>query len=320
MRSTPFTSAAWFAVALTACSPDQHPDEQAFQGIVDLESRSLAFEVPGRVLSVEVTRGQNVEQGDKIAVLDDTLAVFDHEAKSAQARAAQAELDLLYAGTRREDIKAVQAQLKAARAQVALQYSELNQVRSLLPAGHATQEELDRRDTTYRTSVAQRDELTQRIKGLVDGPRAEEIRAAVARAEAAAAIERAAAENIRKHVLKADAAAEVVEEPIKFGEFVNPGTPVVVVADTGHPYVDIFVPQGRISEVTIGAAAAVRVDSLDLALSGHVEYIGRTTEFTPRFLFSPTERPALVLRVRVEIEDPDGLMRAGVPAFVTLGG
>jgi hypothetical protein len=46
-----------------------------------------------------------------------------------------------------------------------------------------------------------------------------------------------------------------------------------------------------------------------------VEVVGRTLEFTPRYLFSEKERPNLVVRVRIALEDPAEKLHAGVPAF-----
>ena len=42
------------------------------------------------------------------------------------------------------------------------------------------------------------------------------------------------------------------------------------------------------------------------------------TEFTPKFLFSPRERPNLVVRVRVRVDDPERRLHAGVPAFARI--
>jgi len=70
--------------------------------------------------------------------------------------------------------------------------------------------------------------------------------------------------------------------------------------------------------VARGAPARVRTDARPEPLSGRVEAIGRRVEFTPRYLFSERERPNLVVRVRVRVEDPEGRLHAGVPAFVEL--
>lgn len=108
---------------------------------------------------------------------------------------------------------------------------------------------------------------------------------------------------------------EVTAEP---GEVVGPGVPVVIVGDTRHPYAEVFVPQAELDGVRVGAAAEVAVDALPDRLAGRVEHVARRTEFTPRYLFSERERPNLVVRVRVRIEDPEERLSAGVPAFVTI--
>ena len=51
---------------------------------------------------------------------------------------------------------------------------------------------------------------------------------------------------------------------------------------------------------------------------GKVEYVAQRTEFTPRFLFSEQERPNLVVRVRVRVDDDQERLHAGVPAFATI--
>jgi hypothetical protein len=59
----------------------------------------------------------------------------------------------------------------------------------------------------------------------------------------------------------------------------------------------------------------VRVDASSAPLPGSVEYVAPDTEFTPKFLFSDRERPHLVIRVRVRVQDPERKLHAGVPAF-----
>jgi HlyD family secretion protein len=105
---------------------------------------------------------------------------------------------------------------------------------------------------------------------------------------------------------------------VEAGEIVSPGVPVLTVADTRRPYADLFVPQGDIAGIAPGRAAEVHVDALAEPLPARVEYVEQRTEFTPRFLFSEGERPNLVIRVRVRIDDPNRKLSAGLPAFVYL--
>jgi len=70
--------------------------------------------------------------------------------------------------------------------------------------------------------------------------------------------------------------------------------------------------------IAVGAHTELRVDGVGSELKGTIEHVYPRAEFTPRFLFSESERPNLVLRVRVRAEDPKHELHAGVPAFVTL--
>jgi HlyD family secretion protein len=68
--------------------------------------------------------------------------------------------------------------------------------------------------------------------------------------------------------------------------------------------------------IKVGDAARLRVEGLAEDVAGVVELVYPEAEFTPRFVFSPRERPNLVIRVRVRLEDPQGRLHAGLPAYV----
>ncbi|MBZ5708739.1 HlyD family secretion protein [Nannocystis pusilla] len=308
-------SGLW-AFACAAARKDPHAGQ--FQGVVELDERVLAFEVPGRVLGVSVVEGRWVEAGDEIARLDDTLERLYREARAAEARAAGAELDLLRVGPRRQEIHSLRDVLAAARAEEALAHSELSRQRRLAASGTIPPVQLERAVAAGDQATARRQEAESRLALLRSGARKQEIEAAQARAAAAATEVRAADERIARHVLRADRPGLVLDVHLEPYEFAGVGTPVVTVGDVRRPYVDIFVPQSRIDEARLGGPATVEVEAAVAPLPGHVEYIGNRMEFTPRFLFSERELPNLVIPVRVRVDDPDATLRAGAPAFVTL--
>ncbi|RMG95512.1 MAG: HlyD family efflux transporter periplasmic adaptor subunit, partial [Deltaproteobacteria bacterium] len=261
--------------------------------------------------------GDAVEPGMALARLDDALERLERDARAAEARAVRAELALLQAGSRPEDIRAVRAQRSEVRARLRLAEQDLARIERLFDKGAATQADLDGAKAQVATLRAQLRHVDEQLARLHSGARPQEIEAAEARAEAAETAVRAADERIARHVLRADAAGLVLDRFVEPGEFAAMGTPVVTVADVTRPYVDVFVPEGRMDEVALGAAAEVHVDAYDAPFDGAVEHVGRRTEYTPHYLFSPRERPFLVLRVRVRIDDPEGRLHAGLPAFVT---
>jgi HlyD family secretion protein len=92
--------------------------------------------------------------------------------------------------------------------------------------------------------------------------------------------------------------------------------PVVTIAEVDRPYAEVFVPQGKLAGLQAGTRARATVDGLPGDLDGEVELVHRRTEFTPRYLFSESERSNLVVRVKVRLADPGRQLHAGIPVFV----
>ena len=267
-----------------------------------------------------VVEGDRVTQGQLLAAMDDRLERTARDARAHEATAARAQAELLRAGNRAEDIRAMAAQLEAARAAEDLARTNLDREERLLSSGATTRAAVDQLAGRQRAATAERRAVEQKLRSLREGARSQEVAGADARAGAAAASESLATQRVDLYHLQAPAAGLVLDVLVEPGEVVAAGAPVVVIADPAHPFADVFVPQAEITGVRVGQPARVEVDGDARRFAGRVEHIARRAEFTPRFLFSESERPNLVLRVRVRIDDPEQRLHAGVPAFVALEG
>jgi HlyD family secretion protein len=305
------------ASQLAACDRDSGPT--GYQGVVELDERVLGFEVAGRVIAVNVRRGDVIAPASVVATLDDAQAQTAIAIREAEARAAQERAKLVAAGGRREDIRALEAQLRAAEANEALAAKQHADNMVLVAAGAIPRSVTDDSAARAKTATAEREALAQRLRELRAGGRVEEV--ASARAQAAAAVSAAALETDRAHryQLRALHAGEVLDVHVEPGEVVAPGTPVITVGDPAHPYVDVFVPQTEIGRVRVGTPVTIRVDATARTFAGIVEHVARRTEFTPRYIFSEDERANLVIRVRIRVDDPEHALHPGVPAFATIG-
>jgi HlyD family secretion protein len=291
------------------------PVPPGYQGLVEYDEHVVSFEVAGRVERVEVKRGDVVADGQILAKLDDTIARLTTGGREQESNSLQADLALLLAGSRREDVASLSDQLQGATSTETLARVNAARTRALFAGGALPKAELDKAEADLTRTSSDRQSLEQRLAAMRHGARAEEItraRARVAQAEAELALER---ELLARHVLRAEGAGEVTDLSIKVGELAATGTPAVTLADTKHPYVDVFVPEGELAGIHAGGHAEVRVDASGPPFAGSVESVSPETEFTPKFLFSDRERPHLVVRVRVRVEDPDRRLHAGVPAF-----
>lgn len=289
-----------------------------YQGVIEYEERTLSFELSGRVTKVAVRRGDVVADGAVLAEIDDTLEKLTRASRVDDAEGAKADLALLRAGAKREDVAALGAQVKAGEATLALVKKSAERAHSLAATGSVSQAEVDRADAEVDRMNAEVRALEQRLASLQRGARAEELDRAKARVESTTGVVALADERIARHTLRAKGPGDVLDVHIEAGELAMGGAPVVTIADTARPYVDVFVPQAEIGIVHVGAKAAVKIDARGETIAGVVESVGRRTEFTPRYVFSERERPNLVVRVRVRLDDPGKKAFAGVPAFVTV--
>jgi HlyD family secretion protein len=287
-----------------------------YQGIVELDERVLGFELPGRVSAVDALRGAPVHAGDRLATLDPELATTARAARQSDADAARAALALVKAGSRGEEVRSMQAQVRAAKASEDLLQKSLAREQALRARNASTDAAVEDLQGRLDRAVGERQSVEQRLAELVRGARTEERTVAEARLAAATAAVELEEQRIQRHVLLAPADGVILDVHSKSGEVVAAGTPVATLGDTKHPFADVFVPQAKLAGLKVGVRAEVRVDGEAAPFLGVVETVAQRTEFTPRFLFSARERPNLVVRLRVRIEDPAERLHAGVPAFV----
>ena len=306
------------ALALGCSAQRAEPSEELYQGTAELDERTLAFEVGGRITALGVDEGARVKAGALLATLDLGVDEQARQARELEARAALAEATVVDKGVRPEEIAVTKAKLRAARASEELAGKQLARERELNARGVTPEARLDELDTEYARRVAERESLESELRQQQRGARPEERAAARAKAEAAQANVTLDDLRIEKRELRAPRDGVVLDRHVRTGEVVLAGAPVFTLADPGRLYAYVFVPQGKISGIDVGDRANVRADGVARALAAHVENVARRTEFTPRYLFSENERENLVIRVKVRIDDPDELLHAGVPVRVSI--
>jgi HlyD family secretion protein len=287
-----------------------------FQGAVEFEEVTLAFEFPGRLRELWVRRGDHVQAGDRVAAIDDSLEQAATRARRSDAEAARARAAVTQAGSRPEELRALAARVRAMDASIRQLSDNLQRETLLLEQGATPRATVQELRSQLDRSTAERDALAQTLALSSKGPRREEVLAQLSVAEASAALLDAQEGRARGFEITAPISGDVLDHHHEPGEVVGAGSPIVTLADTSRPFAEVFVPQADLARVARGAPALVRVDARTEPLPAHVESIARRLEFTPRYLFSERERPNLVVRVRVRIDDPGHQLQAGEPARV----
>jgi HlyD family secretion protein len=320
---------ALFAIVATAAACTEPPpsDTLRVSGHVEATETRLAPDAGGRILTLNVEEGARIEPGHIVVTLDRRdveLAIVRARAERAQA---DANLRLLQAGARAEDIRqaesqaaAARAELSAARAELDSAEQDLRRFETLLETNSGSRKQRDdaatRRDVTADRVTAAESRVRaaeEAIARLRAGARREEIDAARARVAAVDAQIATLDKSLADTTFASPVGGIVTEKLAEPGEIIAPRAPVAVVVDLDHAWADVFVPEPAVPRLRLEQSAQVFTDAGGAPLPGTVTYISPKAEFTPRNVQTADERSKLVYRVRISVDNRAGILKLGMP-------
>jgi HlyD family secretion protein len=320
------------AVLAASCSKPAPSDRVRASGHVEATDVQIAPDVGGRILELKVDEGDHVKTGDLIARLDTRdveLALARANADRAQAAA---QLALLKAGARQEDIRQAEAQvagaeadLAASRAELSSAESDLKRFETLLKSNSGSEKQRD--DAATRRDVARERvrAAEERLRGarevlarLRAGARRQEIDAAEARVQMADAQIATLQKSKQDATVLSPATGIVTEKLVEAGEILGPRTPIVVVTDLDHAWAEVFVDEPVVPRIRLGQDATVFTDAGGAGLPGKVTFISSKAEFTPRNVQTAEERSKLVYRIKVSVDNRAGVLKPGMPVEVDM--
>ena len=329
-RRLQWTIAATCA-ALIACRESDPSGSVRVSGHVEATEVQVAAEVGGRLIELRVAEGDRVAAGAIVANLDTRDVELQIDRARAERKAADAQVRLLLAGARPEEIRQAEAQVDSASAEVAGVEAELRaaevdleRFEALLGANAGSQKQRD--DARARVEVARARERGARdrvraaretVARLQSGARPEEVQAAQARVASVDA-QLAVLEKMRTDAVVVAPIGGIVTQTLSdAGEMVAPRMPILVITDMDSAWANLFVPEPFMSIVSLGQALDVVTDAGD-RVPGTVTFISPQAEFTPRNVQTADERSKLVYRIKVAVDNSAGVLKQGMPVDAEL--
>ena len=315
------------ALLAAGCAPKTPADRVRASGNVEATEVQVSPKVGGQMLDLKVDEGDRVKQGQVIAVLDTTDARLALQRAKADRDQSAANLALLEAGSRVEDIRQAEAQVATAEADVAgarddlsSAETDLKRFETLLQASSGTEKQRDDAATRKKMAQARLQAAEERVRaareGLVHlqkGPRPQEISAARARVAAAEAQIATFEQTITDATVIAPLSGVVSQKFADAGEILAPRTPVVSIVDLDHAWANIYVDEPVMPRLRLGQPATVFNDAGGPGLKGTVTFISPKAEFTPRNVQTAEERSKLVYRIKVSVDNSQGILKQGMP-------
>lgn len=298
--------------------PISSNSSQTLYGNVDIRSVNTSFRVSGRLAVLNVDEGDSVKKGDLLAELDKTPYQIMQQKAQANLAAQQAQLNLLLAGYRAEEI--AQAKSQVEQYQAAYQYAANTYQRQLQLAKteFISKDQLDSikagRDQAKANLQIAQDKLTQYL----NGARVEDIDAAKAGVDMATAELAQADLNLSDTRLFAPEDGVILTRIVEPGTMLAQGSYVYSISLTHPVWIRAYIDEVNLAQAQPGREVWVYTDARpDKPYLGKIGFVSPTAEFTPKSVETQVLRTSLVYRLRIIVNDSDEMLRQGMPVTIT---
>lgn len=285
-------SATFGVLIVAGCNGDGK--NSGGSGFIEADEVLVSAETAGRILMRDFDEGSIIKNGDTLAVIDPSRLQLQIAAAVALRHSAVASL--------------VSGRIAVTKSKETEKYalSERDRIARLLKTGSATQKQMDQLE--YEASQA------------TVGRQAAEANVAVLQTQ----IDKIDADlgqlnrQIKDCYPLSPVSGVVTEKYVEVGEVVAPGKGIAKIANLDTVWVKVYLPVGEYSAVKVGAFAKISTESGSSSYTGSIIWTSQEAEFTPKNVQTEKSRANLVYAVKVRIPNTDGLLKVGMPVFVTL--
>lgn len=274
----------------------------------------VASKVVGRVSWIGVEKGARVRKGQVIVRLEDDEYRAQLQQANGRLQQLEAQLQELEAGSRPQEIAMAQANLEQAQADLERERLNLERIRQLVAQGVFARQQLDDATAAHRSNEARVQSLGRSHELVQIGPRVERIAAVRGQLMEAQGSVAFFETQLANTVIRAPVDGTVLERNVEIGEFVTTSFVgergakgyVVSMADLDDLQVELDISQNDFGRIEPRQKAIVTTDAYP-----DRKYSGVVQEISPE-----ANRQKATVQVKVQIEDPDALLRPDMNASV----
>jgi HlyD family secretion protein len=288
-------------------------------GTIETTEVNIVAKSPAQIISLRVDEGSKVRQGDTLALIDTTNYALNYHQAMAAASQAEAQLLLLEHGSRHEDVEQAAEQVKQSQANLDNAKQDEQRLKDLLKANAATAKQHDDAVTKLQSSQAAFNGAEDAYQKLKSGSRAEDIAAAKARLDQMKVLANQALQSMHDCTVIAPVSGTVTHKVLNQGEMATGNATIVTISVIDPVKLTIYVSDKDLGKVKLGQKAEMKIDTYkDKTFTGNVIYISPDAEFTPKNVQTTEDREKLVFAVKIQVANPDGNLKPGMPADAVL--
>ncbi len=299
------------ALLATACQKTA-PKADAY-GNFEADDRIVGAEASGKILRLQVEEGQILKTGEVVGAIDSVQLALRREQLLASIRAVTAKSPEIGA-----QLAVFEKQVNAVKQQLATLEREKRRVENLLKNDAAVPKQLD--DLNAQVDAANRQmEVVLEQKSASNAGLSTQKRGLLAEVLPLQKQIAQLDDQIAKCRIVNPTDGTVLVTYAEGGEMSVPGKPLYKIADLGAMILRAYVAGDQLGSIKIGQALKVLVDgpnNTQQEFQGKVKWISPKAEFTPKIIQTKEERVNLVYAVKIEVANPDGVLKIGMPGEV----
>lgn len=282
------------AVLAASCSTKQKP---VFEGSSTFEATEIVVgsKTAGTVLEMAVQEGDTVREGQLIARLETEKA----DLQKRQLLAGLAELRL--------NIQNAARAADLARETFDAMEKKFSRIRSLHEGASVSEQQFEDAETGYKAAKTQNENAAASLKALRS--KEDQARLQIELADS----------QLRDASVLAPIRGTVLETYVDRGEIARPGGAVATLADLSRMWIKVYIKESGLGRIRLNDGADLEIGSdPKRKFKGRVSWIAEKAEFTPKMVQTRDARSDLVYAVKIEVPNPDGVLKIGMPADVVL--
>lgn len=310
-------------------------DHLIVQSSVEMADTNINSMLPGKIKEIAVKEGDMVKKGQVLISMDSDALYAQKAQIEAQIDSASAQVEVAQAAKKAADAKleglnngARSEEISQAKAAYELTQKTYDRVKLLYDDGAVAQSDLDSASTQLSLSK-------DKYSMAKNGSRPEEIKAAQAQADQAAAAIQAADGQVRQAKAGLEAVminlgyatiispgdGVVTQLNAEVGELVSTGMPLAVITDTSYPWILCNVNETDLSKVEMNQEVSITLAAYkDQTFKGKVVRINKNADFAIKRATNDNGGfDILSYGVKVELVDLTQPLHAGMTAFVDFG-
>ena len=300
----------------SGCS-DKKESDLKFYGNVDVRTVSLAFQVSGKIESLNFEEGEKVKKGDVIAVLDNALYKEYLKQIEAQVEVQKAQIQKLEKGYRKEDIAKARATMEQKKVLMENAHSTFKRYEKLFTANSTSEDKYDAAKTAYESEKALYAYAKSSLELLENGYEKEDILSAKAQLSALISQKNQHQIHLNDTILYAPSDGMILTRVHEEGSIVNASQVVVEMAKEDKYWIRSYISEKYLGLVKPGMKALIYTDNNKAkAYHGKVSFISPLAEFTPKSVQTEDLRTDLVYRFRIVLDTYDDRIKQGMPVSI----